>query len=203
MIEFIVIVSVIVPSVAIWFLMHLNAKNLQQKLDYAQETAKIRENDKKEAENKLTEYQKKFNDFIVKVKTEMNDKVTELESKYKKQSDDRVQKVINDYEEALKLETEGLERQVSELDEQLGIKLQEITGKNTMYFTCTCDRSKQIPCSVDLSSEDNYFTCPECGAVYRIVINASTILQSGITNNPKIANMYDGKEIGEVDRTML
>lgn len=156
-----------------------------------------------EAENKLTEYQQKYNDFIIKVKTDMNDKITELEKKYKKQADDRVQKVINDYEEALKLETEGLERQVSELDEQLGIKLQEITGKNTMYFTCTCDRSKQIPCSVDLSSEDNYFTCPECGAVYRIVINASTILQSGITNNPKIANMYDGKEVGEIDRTML
>lgn len=156
-----------------------------------------------EAENKLTEYQQKYNDFIIKVKTDMTDKVNELEIKYKKQADDRVQKVINDYEEALKLETEGLERQVLELDEQLGIKLQEITGKNTMYFTCTCDRSKQIPCSVDLSSEDNYFTCPECGAVYRIVINASTILQSGITNNPKIANMYDGKEIGEVDRTML
>lgn len=156
-----------------------------------------------EAENKLTEYQQKYNDFIIKIKTDMTDKVNELESKYKKQADDRVQKVINDYEEALKLETEGLERQVSELDEQLGIKLQEITGKNTMYFTCACDRSKQIPCSVDLSSEENYFTCPECGAVYRIVINASTILQSGITNNPKIANMYDGKEIGEVDRTML
>lgn len=156
-----------------------------------------------EAENKLTEYQQKYNDFIIKVKTDMTDKVNELESKYKKQADDRVQKVINDYEEALKLETEGLERQVLELDEQLGIKLHEITGKNTMYFTCACDRSKQIPCSVDLSSEDNYFTCPECGAVYRIVINASTILQSGITNNPKIANMYDGKEIGEVDRTML
>lgn len=156
-----------------------------------------------EAENKLTKYRQEYNDFIIKVKAEMNDKVTELESKYKKQADERVQKVINDYEEALKLETEGLERQVSELDEQLGIKLQEITGKNTMYFTCACDRSKQIPCSVDLSSEENYFTCPDCGAVYRIVINASTILQSGITNNPKIANMYDGKEIGEVHRTIL
>lgn len=156
-----------------------------------------------DAENKLTEYQQQYNDFIIKVKTDMNNKITELENKYKKQADDRVQKVINDYEEALKLETEGLERQVSELDEQLGIKLQEITGKNTMYFTCACDRSKQIPCQVDLSSEDNYFTCPDCGAVYRIVINASTILQSGITNNPKIANMYDGKEIGEVERTML
>ena len=133
----------------------------------------------------------------------MSSKVAELESKYKKQADDRVQKVINDYEEALKLETESLEKQVSELDEQLGVKLHEITGKNTMYFTCACDRGTQIPCSVDLSSDENYFTCPECGAVYRIVINASTVLMSGITNNTKIASMYDGKDIGDIDRTML
>ena len=72
-----------------------------------------------------------------------------------------------------------------------------------MYFTCACDRTKQIPCSVDLSSDENYFTCPDCGAVYRIVISASTVLMSGISNNIAIANMYDGKEIGEVDRTSL
>lgn len=133
----------------------------------------------------------------------MEEKVTELETKYKKHADERVQKVINDYEEALKLETEALEKQVSELDNELGVKLQEITGKNTMYFTCACDRTKQIPCSVDLSSDENYFTCPDCGAVYRIVISASTVLMSGISNNIAIANMYDGKEIGEVDRTTL
>lgn len=57
MIEFIVTVLVIFPSVAIWYLMHLREKKLQKKLDYAQETAKTKENDKKEAENKLTEYQ--------------------------------------------------------------------------------------------------------------------------------------------------
>lgn len=155
------------------------------------------------AENKLIELQEKHSDFICTVKEQMSSKVAELESKYKKQADDRVQKVINDYEEALKLETESLEKQVSELDEQLGVKLHEITGKNTMYFTCACDRGTQIPCSVDLSSDENYFTCPECGAVYRIVINASTVLMSGITNNTKIASMYDGKEIGDIDRTML
>ena len=159
--------------------------------------------EKNDAENKVIELQKQHSEFVTKVKVEMSAKVEELEAKYKKNADDRVQKVINDYEEALKLETENLEKQVAELDEQLGYKIQEITGKNTMYFTCACDRSKQIPCSVDLSSDENYFTCPECGAVYRIVINASTVLMSGITNNPKIASLYDGKEIGEVDRTML
>lgn len=101
------------------------------------------------------------------------------------------------------METESLERQVEELDVQLGEKLQEITGKNTMYFTCACDRTKQIPCSVDLSDDENYFTCPDCGAVYRIVINASTILMSGISNNQSIANMYDGKDVGEIERTVL
>lgn len=155
------------------------------------------------AENKVIELQEKHSEFICSIKEQMSCKVAELESKYKKQADDRVQKVINDYEEALKLETESLEKQVSELDEQLGVKLHEITGKNTMYFTCACDRGTQIPCSVDLSSDENYFTCPECGAVYRIVINASTVLMSGITNNTKIASMYDGKEIGDIDRTML
>ena len=53
----------------------------------------------------------------------MEEKVTELETKYKKHADERVQKVINDYEEALKLETEALEKQVSELDNELGVKL--------------------------------------------------------------------------------
>lgn len=155
------------------------------------------------AENKVIELQEKHSEFICTIKEQMSSKIAELESKYKKQADDRVQKVINDYEEALKLETESLEKQVSELDEQLGVKLHEIKGKNTMYFTCACDRGTQIPCSVDLSSDENYFTCPECGAVYRIVINASTVLMSGITNNTKIASMYDGKEIGDIDRTML
>ena len=92
---------------------------------------------------------------------------------------------------------------VAELDEQLGDKLKEIADKNTMSFTCACDRTKYIPCTIDLSDDENYFTCPECGAVYKVVINASTILMSGITNNTKIANMFDGVEVGEINRTPL
>jgi hypothetical protein len=159
--------------------------------------------EKNDAEKINVELNNKREEFIETVKEKMNLKVIELEEKYKKNADERVQKVINDYEEALKLETESLETQVAELDEQLGLKLKEITGKNTMYFTCACDRSSQIPCSVDLSDEENYFTCPQCGAVYRVVINTSTILMSGISNNHAIATMYDGKEIGAVDRTSL
>ena len=203
MIESILIALGLIGSGSVFYFMN---KRLQQeiaKVGKAESEAITAKGYQQNAEEEVVKLQKQHADFITSVKEQMENKVIELESKYKKQADERVQKVINDYEEALKLETEGLERQVSELDEQLGIKLQEITGKNTMYFTCACDRSKQIPCSVDLSSEENYFTCPDCGAVYRIVINASTILQSGITNNTKIANMYDGKEIGEVHRTML
>lgn len=159
--------------------------------------------EKNDAEKINVELNNKREEFIDTVKEKMNLKVIELEEKYKKNADERVQKVINDYEEALKLETESLETQVAELDEQLGLKLKEITAKNTMYFTCACDRGSQIPCSVDLSDEENYFTCPQCGAVYRVVINTSTILMSGISNNHAIATMYDGKEIGAVDRTSL
>lgn len=159
--------------------------------------------EKVDTERINVELNNKQEEFIESVKQKMNLKVIELEEKYKKNADERVQKVINDYEEALKLETESLELQVAELDEQLGLKLREITGKNTMYFTCACDRGTQIPCSVDLSDEENYFTCPQCGAVYRIVINASTVLMSGISNNHAIATMYDGKEIGAVNRTSL
>lgn len=186
-----------------YFIMNKKLIDTQTKLSKAESETIAAKGFQETAEENVIKLQKQQSDFIKSIKEQMENKVTEIENKYKKQSDDRVQKVINDYEEALKLETESLEKQVAELDEQLGIKLQEITGKNTMYFTCACDRSKQIPCSVDLSSDENYFTCPDCGAVYRIVINASTILMSGVTNNTAIANMYDGKEVGEVERTTL
>lgn len=187
----------------VYHIMSKRIKNFESRAVKAEADALVANGYKENAEQHVITLQKNHSEFIEMIKTQMNYKVNELEEQYKKHADDRIQKVINDYEEALKIETESLEKQVAELDEQLGIKLQEITSKNTMYFTCTCDRTKQIPCSVDLSSDDNYFTCPECGAVYRIVINASTILQSGITNNPKLATMFDGVDVGEIDKTSL
>lgn len=203
MIDSLLIVLGVLGSGSVFYFMNKRVNELRENVSKAESEAIVAKGYQQSAEEKVTELQKQQSDFIVSVKKQMEEKVTELETKYKKHADERVQKVINDYEEALKLETEALEKQVSELDNELGVKLQEITGKNTMYFTCACDRTKQIPCSVDLSSDENYFTCPDCGAVYRIVISASTVLMSGISNNIAIANMYDGKEIGEVDRTSL
>lgn len=203
MIESILIALGVLGSGGVYYFMNKRVNDLEGKVSKAESEAITAKGYQQNAEEKVIELQEKQSKFISDVKEQMNKKVSELQEKYKKQSDDRVQKVINDYEQALKLETESLERQVEELDVQLGEKLQEITGKNTMYFTCACDRTKQIPCSVDLSDDENYFTCPDCGAVYRIVINASTILMSGISNNQSIANMYDGKDVGEIERTVL
>lgn len=187
----------------VYHIMNKHIKKSEDRAVKAEADALVAKGYKENAEQHVITLQKNHAEFVEMIKAEMSYKINELEEQYKKHAEDRIQKVINDYEEALKLETESLEQQVAELDEQLGIKIQEITLKNIMYFTCTCDRTKHIPCSIDLSSDENYFTCPECGAVYRVVINASTILQSGITNNHKLATMFDGVEVGEIDKTSL
>lgn len=203
MIETIILLCGLLLSGSIFYFMDKRVREVSAKVSKAESEALTAKGYQQNAEEKVVELQKIYSDFKEDIKIQMKSKIGELEEKYKKNADERVQKVINDYEEALKLETEGLEAQVAELDEQLGMKLKEITSKNTMYFTCACDRGTQIPCSVDLSNDENYFTCPQCGAVYRIVVNASTVLMSGISNNHAIATMYDGKEVGEVERTSL
>ena len=203
MIETIIVLGGLLLSGGIFYFMDKRLQEVSAKVGKAESEAIVAKGYQQNAEEEVTKLRKVYNDFVQDATKKMEEAKVSLEEKYKKESDLRVEKVIRDYEEALKLETEDLEEKVAELDEQLGMKLQEIASKNTMRFTCTCDRTKYIPCTIDLSEEENYFTCPECGAVYKVVISASTILMSGITNNPKIANMYDGVEIGEVDRTAL
>lgn len=203
MIETIIVLGGLLLSGGIFYFMDKRLQEASAKIGKAESEAITAKGYQQNAEEEVVKLRKVYNDFVQDATKKMEEAKVSLEEKYKKESDLRVEKVIRDYEEALKLETEDLEEKVAELDEQLGMKLQEIASKNTMRFTCTCDRTKYIPCTIDLSEEENYFTCPECGAVYKVVISASTILMSGITNNPKIANMYDGVEIGEVDRTAL
>jgi F0F1-type ATP synthase membrane subunit b/b' len=203
MIESILVLGGLLLSGGIFYFMDKRLQEASAKVGKAESEAITAKGYQQNAEEEVVKLRKVYNDFVQDATKKMEQAKVSLEEKYKKESDLRVEKVIHDYEEALKLETEDLEEKVAELDEQLGDKLQEIASKNTMRFTCTCDRTKYIPCTIDLSEEENYFTCPECGAVYKVVISASTILMSGITNNPKIANMYDGVEIGEVDRTAL
>lgn len=203
MIESILVLGGLLLSGGIFYFMNKRLQEASAKVGKAESEAITAKGHQQNAEEEVVKLRKVYNDFVQDATKKMEEAKVTLEEKYKKESDLRVEKVIRDYEEALKLETEDLEEKVAELDEQLGNKLQEIASKNTMRFTCTCDRTKYIPCTIDLSEEENYFTCPECGAVYKVVISASTILMSGITNNPKIANMYDGVEVGEIDRTPL
>lgn len=208
MIESILIaLGVVIAGGSVFYLMDKRYKNVFDKLAKAENEATAAKGFQEVAEEQADLYRKKYNEFVTQAKRDIEATKTNLEEKYKKETELKVEKVIRDYEEALKLETEDLEEKVADLDEQLGMKLQEIASKNTMYFTCACDRSKPIPCTIDLVNEQNYFTCPDCGAVYRVVINTSTILMSGISNNPKIAGMYDGVDIQDIgninDRTPL
>lgn len=203
MIESILVALGVIGSGTVYYFMNKRLQEVSNKIATAENEATAAKGFQQVAEDEADLIRKKYNEFVSKAKQDMEAAKVSLEEKYKKETDLRVEKVIRDYEEALKLETEDLEEKVADLDEQLGMKLQEIASKNTMRFTCACDRTKYIPCTIDLSEEENYFTCPDCGAVYKVVISASTILMSGITNNPNIANMYDGVEIGEVDRTPL
>ena len=203
MIDGILIALGVLGSGGVYYFMNKRVNDLESKVSKAESEAITAKGYQQNAEEKVIELQKTYTNFVENAKTEIEKTKVSLEEKYKKESELKVEKVIQDYEEALKLETEDLEEKVAQLDEQLGEKIQEIAAKNTMRFTCACDRTKYIPCTIDLSEEDNYFTCPDCGAVYKVVISASTILMSGITNNPKIANMYDGVEIGDIDRTPL
>lgn len=203
MIDGILIALGVLGSGGVYYFMNKRVNDLESKVSKAESEAITAKGYQQNAEEKVIELQKTYTNFVENAKTEIEKTKVSLEEKYKKESELKVEKVINDYEEALKLETEDLEEKVAELDEQLGMKIQEIAEKNTMRFTCACDRTKYIPCTIDLSEEENFFTCPDCGAVYKVVISASTILMSGITNNPKIANMYDGVEVGEINRTPL
>ena len=203
MIESILIALGVLGSGGVYYFMNKRVNDLDNRVAKAESEALVAKGYQENAEEHVRHLRKKYEDFVVNAKTEIEKTKIALEEKYRKEAELKVEKVINDYDEALKLETDGLLEKVAELDEQLGDKLKEIADKNTMRFTCACDRTKYIPCTIDLSDDENYFTCPECGAVYKVVINASTILMSGITNNTKIANMFDGVEVGEIDRTPL
>lgn len=203
MIDGILIALGVLGSGGVYYFMNKRIQSANSAKSIAEAEAIVAKGYQQNAEEKVIELQKKYTEFVANAKSEIEKTKVSLEEKYRKESELKVEKVIRDYDEALKLETDELEEKVKDLDEQLGMKIQEIAEKNTMRFTCACDRTKYIPCTIDLSEEENYFTCPDCGAVYKVVISASTILMSGITNNPKIANMYDGVEVGEVHRTPL
>lgn len=97
--------------------------------------------------------------------------------------------VEEEYTEAIEEQKRELQEKVGELDRLLGERMHEIEEKNTLFFTCACDKTRKIPVSIDLSQE-NRFTCENCGSTYRVNINARPILLSNISDNKVLANIF-------------
>lgn len=137
---------------------------------------------KKDAENALDTEHKKYetlqDDFKKKVKEQIATARETIE-----------REIEAEYNEALEEQSKELEQKIKEVDDLIGQHISEVMEKNTLYFTCSCDKNKKIPVSIDLSTE-NRFTCENCGSTYRVAINAYPVLLSSVTNNRVLANIF-------------
>ena len=140
---------------------------------------------------KIDEISKDFESLESSVKVEMDEWKKELEKESKEEIRIQLEMMESNYNEALKEEMENLDIEIKNIDEKLGEKMRDILSKNTLFFTCVCDRNKQIPCVMDLSSDNNRFRCEHCGAEYRVEFSAYPILLSNVSSNQTLASMYD------------
>lgn len=76
---------------------------------------------------------------------------------------------------------------VKKLDEDASVALNEIILKNSVVFECPC-KHNQIRTFIDLSKEENTFTCPECKNEYKIDITMIPILKGKIIDEH---HLYD------------
>lgn len=133
----------------------------------------------------------KFDELEETVKKEMDEWKEEIEKEKEEQIRIQVQAMESNYDEALKEEMENLDKEIKKIDEKLGEKMKETLSKNTLFFTCVCDRNREIPCTMDLSSDENKFRCDRCGAEYRVEFSAYPILLSNVSSNQTLASLYD------------
>lgn len=104
------------------------------------------------------------------------------------------QEIEQEYNEAIAEQEKVLGEKIEEVDQMLGERIKEIAKSNTVFFTCSCDKSRKIPVQLDLSKE-NRFTCENCNSTYRVEFNAYPVLLSNVSNNRVLANIFSrGKE---------
>lgn len=148
--------------------------------------------------SKLQKKTQQYEKSIIKLKNDVTEqlksKIKQIDQKYKKQSQMTIQNIINEYNQALEEQSNALTAKINDIDKQLGDKINEMVSKNTLMFTCACDKTKNIPCQIDMTKEFNYYTCPQCGANYKVVVNAYNILMSGVSSNPRLANIFQQEE---------
>ena len=141
--------------------------------------------------SKIEEMKNDFSSLESSVKAEMDEWKKEIEKESKEELRIQLETMESNYNDALREEMENLDIEIKSIDEKLGEKMREILSKNTLFFTCVCDRTKQIPCVMDLSSDENKFRCEHCGAEYRVEFSAYPILLSNVSSNQTLASMYD------------
>lgn len=144
--------------------------------------------------SKLETLSKEFEDLEKNIQTEMDDWKKEVEKESKEELRIQLETMESNYNEALKEEMENLDVEIKNIDEKLGEKMREMLSKNTLFFTCVCDRNKKIPCVMDLSSDENRFRCEHCGSEYRVEFSAYPILLSNVSSNQTLASMYDDEK---------
>ena len=109
MIEGLLIALGVLGSGGVYYFMNKRVNDLESKVSKAESEAIVAKGYQQNAEEKVIELQKTYTNFVENAKTEIEKTKVSLEEKYKKESDLKVEKVIQDYEEALRLETDELE----------------------------------------------------------------------------------------------
>lgn len=141
--------------------------------------------------DKCKDIEKSLNDLKTSTLKEMEDWKDEVEKKSSEELRLNIERIENDYNEALKEEMNNLNKEIEDVDRKLGEKIQDILRKNTLSFNCACDKTRKIPCTIDFSAEENRFVCDKCGSEYRVEISAYPILISNVSSNKILANLYD------------
>ena len=147
-----------------------------------------------EKETIETNYNKLYNS-INEIKESAEEEMQQWKDKIEKECSEelrlKTESLANEYDEALKEEMNNLNREIEEIDKVLGERYKEMMAKNTLLFTCVCDKTRKIPCPIDFSADENRFSCEKCGAEYRVEISAYPILLSNVSSNKTLASLYD------------
>lgn len=150
---------------------------------------------KNECDDTVKEYQDKCEKQYKSLEEEFESRVKVIKDECRETIQEREKEFENDMNEQL----EEFKNQIGKVDEVLGQRIEEIKQKNTLYFNCVCNPQRPLPCEIDFSQEENYFQCPDCGAVYRIQIDAYPVLISSISTNTRMVDLIEQAQNGGED----
>lgn len=143
-------------------------------------------------------YSKQYEKFKEDTEHSYNKQFEELKENLELEYKDKLEQNESELEAALAEANTELETTIKSVDEIIGIKVQELIDKCTLWMKCACS-DKLIPCEMDLSKPDeNTFKCPDCGAVYRVQFSYYPVLiKREINDNQLVSILEKNKQKGE------